>query len=216
MNCRIVTPIALGALLLGACSSNSNLEKRAKIINKQQEKTVEKMIDVTPKWFTNVPQKPEAVYSVGTAHSGDLQFSVDKAILNAKVALADRINGKLSASQKSFIAETTKTTSGSGLGILRENERAVKNVLANVAVTGYNVHKSIIRQEGTYYRTFVMLEFPLGDANDVLTALVRRNNEIEAKIRAKRAFKQLDKDVDKVTAHDAAKAKVIVDELSAP
>ena len=102
------------------------------------------------------------------------------------------------------------------MGILRENERAVKNVLANVAVTGYNVHKSIIRQEGTYYRTFVMLEFPLGDANDVLTALVRRNNEIEAKIRAKRAFKQLDKDVDKVTAHDAAKAKVIVDELSAP
>ena len=215
MNYHIVTFTALGAMLLGACS-NSTLEKRADFLKKQQSEAVQKTIDVTPKWFTNVPQEPEAVYSVGTSISGDLQFSVDKAILNAKVALADRINGKLSASQKSFIAETTKTTSGTGLGILQENERAVKNVLANVAVTGYNVHKSVIKRENSYYRTFVMLQFPLGDANDVLMALVRRNNEIEAKIRSKRAFKQLDKDVDKVTAHDAAKAKVVVDELNAP
>ena len=217
MNCRIVTLTALGALLLGACSSNNaTLVKRAEVINKHQTDAVEKTIAVTPHWFTNIPQEPEAVYSVGTSISGDLQFSVDKAILNAKVALADRINGKLSASQKSFIAETTKTTSGTGLGILQENERAVKNVLANVAVTGYNVHKSVIKRESTYYRTFVMLQFPLGDANDVLMHLVRRNNEIEAKIRSRKAFRQLDKDVNKVTAHDAAKAKVIVDELNAP
>ena len=135
MDYRIVVGLVGGALLLSACGQ-TNLEKRAELLDKKAQETVEETIDVTPKWFTNIPQKPEAVYSVGTAISGDLQFSVDKAILNGKVALADRINGKLSASQKSFIAETTRTASNKGIGILRENERAAKNVIAEQAVTG--------------------------------------------------------------------------------
>ena len=201
--------------MLSACGQ-TNLEKRAELLDKKAQETVEETIDVTPKWFTNIPQKPEAVYSVGTAISGDLQFSVDKAILNGKVALADRINGKLSASQKSFIAETTRTASNKGIGILRENERAAKNVIAEQAVTGYNVHKSIIRREGTYYRTFVMLEFPLGDANDVLTSLVKRQNEIDARIRAKKAFKQLDRDVTRIRDGEIKREQIIQEELNAP
>ena len=215
MDCRIVTGLIGGALLLSACGQ-TNLEKRVDFLEKKESKKVEKTIDVTPKWFTDIPQKPEAVYSVGTSVSADLQFSVDKAILTAKVALADRINGKLSSSQKAFIAETTRGSGKKGMGILRENERAAKNVIAEVAVTGYNVHKSVIKQEGTYYRTFVMLEFPLGEANDVLAALVRKNNEIDARIRAKKAFKQLDKDVTKIRTGEIEREKVIQEELAAP
>ena len=215
MDYRIVVGLVGGALLLSACGQ-TNLEKRAELLDKKAQETVEETIDVTPKWFTNIPQKPEAVYSVGTAISGDLQFSVDKAILNGKVALADRINGKLSASQKSFIAETTRTASNKGIGILRENERAAKNVIAEQAVTGYNVHKSIIRREGTYYRTFVMLEFPLGDANDELTSLVKRQNEIDARIRAKKAFKQLDRDVTRIRDGEIKREQIIQEELNAP
>lgn len=215
MDYRVVVGLVGGALILSACGQ-TNLEKRVDFLEKKESEKVEKTIDVTPKWFIKIPQKPEAVYSVGTAISGDLQFSVDKAILNGKVALADRINGKLSASQKAFIAETTRTAGNKGIGILRENERAAKNVIAEVAVTGYNVFKKVIKREGTYYRTFVMLEFPLGDANDVLTALVQKQNEVDARIRAKKAFKQLDKDVTRIRDGEIKREQIIQEQLNAP
>ena len=215
MDYRVVVGLVGGALILSACGQ-TNLEKRAELLDEKAREAVEETIDITPKWFVKVPQKPEAVYSVGTAISGDLQFSIDKAILNGKVALADRINGKLSSSQKAFIAETTRTASSKGIGILRENERAAKNVIADVAVTGYNVFKKVIKQEGTYYRTFIMLEFPLGDANDVLTALVQKQNEIDARIRAKKAFKQRDKDVTRIREGEIKREQIIQEELNAP
>ena len=74
----------------------------------------------------------------------------------------------------------------------------------------------MIKQEGTYYRTFIMLEFPLGDANDVLTALVQKQNEIDARIRAKKAFKQLDKDVTRIREGEIKREQIIQEELNAP
>jgi hypothetical protein len=60
-----------------------------------------------------------------------------------------------------------------------------------------------------------MLEFPLGDANDVMRDKLQRDTQFRAKIRAKRAFKNLDKETDKVIQHDIEKQKVIVDQLRA-
>jgi hypothetical protein len=201
-------------LLLGACSTDSVLEERANLITGDKQEKIEETVDVTPDWFVDLPKEPEAVYSVGTAISGDMQFSMDKAILNAKVALADRINGKLSASQKSFMAETRRPSGAGSLGTLVENEKVAKNIIAEIAVNGYNIHKSKIVEEGTYYRTFVLLEFPIGDANDIMMSMIKRSNEVEARVRAKRAHKQLEIDVDKVKDHEIEKQKVIIEELN--
>lgn len=211
-------PIAALALTLGACGQ-SNLEKRAEFLKSdagQQIKRKDKAIAMIPDWYTDVPQKPEAVYSTGTALSQSLQFSVDKAVLDAKVALADRINGKLSASQKRFLAEMSKGSGKPSTALIYENERVAKNVIAEVAVNGYSVHKSKIVRDGMAYRAFVMLEFPLGAANDVLTKLTERNTQLQAKVRAKRAFKELNNDTQQIINNEIAKQKVIVEELKTP
>lgn len=218
MKLQFTIPAIAAALVLSACGQ-SNLEKRAEFLKSDAGQNVErkdKAIAMIPDWYTDVPQKPEAVYSTGTSVSQSLQFSVDKAVLDAKVALADRINGKLSASQKRFLAEISKGSGKPSTSVLYENERVAKNVIAEVAVNGYNVHKSKIVRDGQAYRAFVMLEFPLGAANDVLTKLTERNAELQAKIRSKRAFKELDRDTEKIIANDIAKQKVIVEELSKP
>ena len=66
------------------------------------------------------------------------------------------------------------------------------------------------------YRAFVMHEFPLGAANDVLTKLTERNTQLQAKIRAKRAFKELKNDTQQIINNEIAKQKVIVEELKTP
>jgi hypothetical protein len=207
-------PVTALALLLGACGQ-TNLEKRAEILNSTSGAQTNDMKDDTisfiPDWYTEPKQKPEAVYSAGTAISQDLQFSVDKAVLDAKVALADRINGKLSASQKRFLAETSGTKGSKNM--IYENEKVAKNVIAEVAVNGYSVHKTKIVRDGHSYRAFVMLEFPLGDANDVLAKLTQRDLELRAKIRSKKAFKELKTDTQEIIATDLAKKKVEIEEL---
>ena len=68
-------------------------------------KAVQEQIEVMPDWFTKMPESDEAIYSTGTAATTDLQLSVDLAVLNAKTTLADRINGRLRSSMKTFIAK---------------------------------------------------------------------------------------------------------------
>jgi glycine cleavage system regulatory protein len=112
------------------------------------------------------------------------------------------------------MAETRRPSGAGSLGTLVENEKVAKNIIAEVAVNGYNIHKSKIVEEGTYYRTFILLEFPIGDANDIMMSLIKRNNEVEARVRAKRAHKELDKDVNKVQEHEIEKQKIVLEELN--
>ncbi len=81
---------------LGACAKNPS---PLGVINTPMIKyKTEKVAAATsniPKWYKKLPIKDNAIYSVGSSSSPDLQLSVDMATLNAKYTLADRINFKL-------------------------------------------------------------------------------------------------------------------------
>ena len=104
--------------------------------------------------------------TVGAAVAPDLQFAVDIATLNAKVVLADRINGKLKAMTKSWMAKLGQTDVDAS--VMTEIEKVAKNVIANVDVAGYNPTKVDVFPAGTQYRAFVLLEYSDKEASKVI------------------------------------------------
>ena len=122
---------------------------------------VQEQIDNIPDWFKKQPDDETNIFSAGTAVTPDLQFSIDAAVLNAKVILADRINSRMRSQAKQFKAKV-----GSGdldASVISEFERAVKNITADTDVSGYHLSEIEVIPHGTQYRAFVLLEYSDAD-----------------------------------------------------
>ena len=171
--------------LLAACSSDP-LTDSMSAADKQRAAVVDQQVDSIPDWVTELPVSEDAYYSTGTAVSSDLQLSIDKSILSPKRTLADRIGGELSTQIKTFITEIGEQ--GTSEAILIDVEQVTKNVVASVNVAGYNPVNIEVVPEGKVFRTYVLLEYPVGSMNDVLIDQVRKNRALYARIRSSRAF----------------------------
>jgi hypothetical protein len=208
--------------LLGACSSlkiedktaDTCLNKELNVVGSGADsdaclKLVKETTGVVPEWMKKLPESDTAFYSAGTAVSRDMQLSIDKSTLNAKRTLADRIDGEMSAQIKTFIIEA-----GEGSGVLSSDvEQVTKNVIAKVNVAGYNVAEVDIKPQGNFYRTFVLLEYPIGSANDILVEQIRRNNLLYAKIRSTNSFKELEESVNEKLSSDEKEIEALTESL---
>ena len=162
----------------------------------QKQETVETTLDTAPEWFFEVPVSENAIYTAGTSTSPDLQLAIDKGLLNAKRSLADRLNSLISAKTKLFKKETgqyEQTTT------VKEGEQATINLISEVNVAGYTATKIIALKQNTQYRTFVLLEYPIGKLNRVQLETLRQQQDRESAASAKDAFKELEKDIKKGT-----------------
>ena len=190
MDKRLI-PILVAAGFVTACSGPQTITQK---VFEEKIKVVEQQIDETPKWLIKLPESDEAYYSAGTAQSSDLQMSIDKATLNAKRTLADRIAGELSSQIKSYVAESGEL--GHTDVVSLDVEKVTKNIIANVNVAGYIPEEVKIVPIGTSYRTYILLAYPIGEANRILVDQLRKNAVLSAKIRSVKAFNELENEVD--------------------
>ena len=49
--------------------------------------------------------------------------------------------------------------------------------------------------QGTKYRAYVLLQYPIGKANKMLVDQVKKSRVLEARMRASKAFKELEDDI---------------------
>ena len=207
---------AVGALL-SACASNTGTIDTAKkptpfAIKKAYEhtaKVVDEQVQQVPDWYTKMPDNKDAIYSVGTALSPELQLSKDIAILSAKTILADRINGRLNSVTKSFM--TKVGSSDLDASVINEISTATKNIVADVDVAGYKVKESKIVSNGMQYRVYVLLEYSDEEAQKILLNRLKKDKMLMSKIQANKAFQDLENDVDKVKESETEKLNKIID-----
>ncbi|MBX9635122.1 MAG: hypothetical protein K2X44_09090 [Magnetospirillum sp.] len=196
----------LGALTLAACASPQpgTPAWTAQQEQKKQEAradAVKASVDDLPSWVTNPPSDEFSIYAPGTATSSDLQFAEDKAILGAKRALADRINSKLSSKMKEFLSESG---TGESPQLLAESERVTSNLITEVNLSGYAIPQKKFVPAGQQYRAYVLLQYPLGSANRILVDQVNKNSLLQGKVRASKAFQDLEKDIQDARKSGAA------------
>ena len=189
---------------LGACAKDPN---PTAILNtpmiKYKTEKVAAATSTIPKWYKTLPKKDNAIYSVGSSSSPDLQLSVDMATLNAKYTLADRINGKLDGMMKTFMTRLG-TDEDVSATTMSEVEKVVKNVIASVDVAGYNPKEIEVFPSGTQFRAFVLLEYSDAEARKIIMNRMMKDRLVYSKIKSTNAFKDLQNEVNKSKKEDEA------------
>ncbi len=199
MKTTLSLAILVAAGVLSACSSTpkpGSPEATAKVEEKRQEQAVKatiKAVSDIPDWFTDTPcDHDRMVCAVATANSTDLQMAIDKATIDAKYSVADKLRGLMSGKLKRFVEEAGGAKDPQ---LHQETTKVISNLFVDVNTSGYRVSKKKVLADGASYRAFVMIEFPIGEANRVLVDETRKNQAVEARVRASKAFADLDAEI---------------------
>jgi|TARA_B100001250_G_C19817148_1_gene799219 sulfate adenylyltransferase subunit 1 (EFTu-like GTPase family) len=194
----------LGLSVLGACSHNEPKPLVETPEVKYKTEKVKAAVSIVPDWYEKMPEKDGSIFTVGSATAPDLQFAVDIATLNAKVVLADRINGKLKAMTKSWMTKLGQTDVDAT--VMTEIEKVAKNVIANVDVSGYNPVELKVFPAGTQYRAFVLLEYSDKEAAKIIMNRLRKDRMVYSRLRSTKAWKELENEVEKSEKKDEAES----------
>ena len=213
MNAKLLATVSAVALLSGCGANNPKSLVDTPEIRYKTAK-VERAVDVIPSWYKKMPKKKGTIFTVGTATAPDLQLAVDIATLNGKVVLADRINGKLKAMTKSWIAKFGQ--SDVDARVMTEIEKVAKNVIANVDVAGYNPVETEVSTAGTQYRAFVLLEYSDKEAQKIIFNRLRKDRLVYSRIRSTKAWEELEEQVNKVEEKDEVQSLQNLEKIIKP
>ena len=204
MNTKLMASVSTLALVLSACASQEPkpMAETPEVIYKTAK--VKAAVSIVPDWYNEMPEKKGSIFTVGSAVAPDLQFAVDIATMNAKVVLADRINGKLKSLTKSWMAKIGQTDVDAS--VMTEIEKVSKNVIANVDVSGYNPTKVDVFPSGTQYRAFVLLEYSDKEAAKIIFNRMRKDRLVYSRLRSTEAWKELEAEVYKSEKKDEAQS----------
>ena len=213
MNTKLMASVSTLALVLSACASQEPkpMAETPEVIYKTAK--VKSAVSIVPSWYNEMPEKKGSIFTVGSAVAPDLQFAVDIATMNAKVVLADRINGKLKSLTKSWMAKIGSTDVDAS--VMTEIEKVSKNVIANVDVSGYNPTKVDVFPSGTQYRAFVLLEYSDKEAAKIIFNRMRKDRLVYSRLRSNKAWKELEAEVYKSEKKDEAQSMANIEKLVA-
>ena len=144
---RILLIMIIG-LLVSNCS-NSSYVKNKKTITSPDD--LQKFINV----YCNKNKQSDRVIKVcGNGWSKDVNISSQKAILNAKLKIAD-------ITQHSLVSNEVITHKENGKGITKTYDLTADSKLEDVSIAGYKiVHKKVLKEKSGW-RTLVLIEYKL-------------------------------------------------------
>jgi hypothetical protein len=194
--------VSLVLTVVAACAATPKpgSPEAAALAHEEQQKAthdeVKSVVSEAPDWYIKPPQDDQKLFAPGTATSGDLQLAMDESALAAKRTLADSLKGLLSGKMKQFVSE-----SGTSDAIpTKEVESVTTDVITEANVSGYRQVQAKVIPEGTKYRAYVLIEYSMAQANQGLADRVKQDPQLESKLRASKAFEDLEKDIQK--SHD--------------
>lgn len=194
---KIILALTL-PLALGACSSlkyTSGVELKAPSFD--GDKVKEGDVVRYPEWYQTSSDKDDTIEAVASEYSKDFQFAVDKAMLSAKRELASEYSSYVSSMMKDFSQEIGATSD-----TVREIDRTTKLLVAQVNLIGVKRNHFEVRHEKDGYRAFVKLSYTAGDANKLLVEAIKRNNQLNAKANASKAFKEMEESIRSTTSQE--------------
>ena len=139
--------ILIAALLLSNCTSS--YVKNKKIITSPND--LQKFTNI---WCEKNKTTDKKILMCGSAWSKDLGISESKAIMIAKLKIADITSHTMVRSEEIMHKENNK-------GVVKNYEMKADNQLIDVTIAGYRIlHKKILKEKNGW-RTMVVLEYKL-------------------------------------------------------
>ena len=144
---RIILIMIIG-LMMSNCT-NSSYVKNKKTITSPDD--LQKFINI----YCNKNKQTDKVIKVcGNGWSKDLNISLSKAVLNAKISIAD-------ITQHSLVSNEVITHKENGKGITKTYDLTADSKLEEVSIAGYKiVHKKVLKEKSGW-RTMVLIEYKI-------------------------------------------------------
>ena len=175
-NLMLLFSVALPLLIFG-CSSGRGL---------QSADTGD-----VPDWYLNVPQDPNFLYAANSQVSQDMQMATDKAVSAGRAEIGRQLEVRIQGLQKRFAEETG---TGDDAQLLQMFTQAEKSVVSST-LNGSRVKYQKMMKDGNLWRSYILIEYPIGAANEALMKQIESNSEMYTRFRATQAFKDLDESV---------------------
>ena len=141
---RIVI-IMIVSLLLTNCT-NSYVKNKKKINSPND------LMKFTNVWCEKNKSNDNIIRMCGQGWSKDLSISEKKAIMNAKLKIAD-------ITQHSIIKSEKMTHNESSKGLTKNYEMTANNILEEATIAGYKIVSKKVLKEKNGWRTMVLIEF---------------------------------------------------------
>ncbi len=151
----------------------------------------EEVVEKIPEWMLKPPSDNDHLFAVASATSRDLQMALQKARTTAQADLAQQLGTRLANLTKQFQEETGLQESSA---LLAQFTSATKSVTRETLI-GAQVEQQKLLPEQEVYRAYVLMRLPIGQANQLLMAKLKANQDLYTRFRATQAFEELDKEV---------------------
>ena len=144
---RIILIMIIG-LMLSNCTNSSYVKNKKKITSPDD---LQKFVNV---YCDKNKQTDKVIKVCGNGWSKDLNISESKAVLSAKIKIADITQHLLASNEVITHKENEK-------GITKTYDLTADSKLEDVSIAGYKiVHKKVLKEKSGW-RTLVLLEFNL-------------------------------------------------------
>ena len=185
-------------LILSSCgpkigSPEATLKLRQEEIKKVEDKVADTVDDI-PDWCLNVPMSDFALAACGTGESANMNMARNRAILDAKRQLADSIDSEISSRMEDFLKSTGM---GSNEQVKQASEIVTKNTTIQAKLIGYKQTKTKAFSRGNKYQFFVLLEYPIGQANQALLNKIKQDEVLSTQKDADKAMAELEAEINK-------------------
>ena len=174
------------AILVSSCGSSMKNTDLTPVANSQ-------ILKKAPKWFVEVPQDPNYLFAAATATSTDMQLAINKAQTEGRNQLAQQLEVKFNGLQKRFQEETGV---GNDSEYLDQFTLAYKSIVST-ELNGSRISRQDLQQEGEIWRSYVLMEMPIGQANEQLMSKIKANQNLYTRFRATQSYQGLDEEIEK-------------------
>ena len=139
--------IVLVGLLVSNCTNSY-------VKNKKQIHSSADLMKFTNIWCDKNKTTDNVIKMCGQGWSKDLTISESKAIMNAKLKIADITQHTLMRSEKITHKEN-------GKGVVKSYEMKADNILEEATISGYKIISKKVLKEKSGWRTMVLIEYKL-------------------------------------------------------
>lgn len=146
-----------------------------------------------PDWYLTVPQDPNFLFSAKSATSQDMQLALDKATTDARTEIGRQTEVRIQGLQKKFDEEVGVNADAQ---LLQQFTQANKTVVST-SLSGSRIKTQKICQDASTWRSYVLVEYPIGAANQALMEQLKKNEQMYTRFRSSQTFKELDDEVQK-------------------
>ena len=197
--------IYLSILCLSACASNdeeistnSENNNTTNIIlsqNKDMTKTEEASLTVqmVPDWCTEMPLSKTSIHACGIGNSSNLNMSNSRAIIDGKSKLASQINNEITSRMTDLLEDLGNYDEQ----VKQASERVIKSVSAETQIAGYREIKSEFQNIGDKFQTYVLLEYPIDQANQLLFKQIKQDSILSNQEAIDSALEELEAEINK-------------------